>query len=191
MCVLECGFPYCSVRNGNMASSTLGSRGVVACISKYIGRPRSVTPFISNSGSSIPFPIIAADDADDANDALVADVAHRRLTPQGASPHARDDAVTATFDTDTDTAAAAEAEAAAAVGALAALHPTLHPRRPHVSNPLRILAVAFSGEDDSLGSSLEVLRESSRNFWKLLNASIPRFYAYCTTRILFSFYDWF
>ena len=52
MCVLECGFPYRSVKKGSMASSTLGSNGVVACMSRYSGRPRRVTPFISNSGST-------------------------------------------------------------------------------------------------------------------------------------------
>jgi hypothetical protein len=50
--VLECGFPNCSVMKGSIESSTLGSMGVVACISRYRGVPLKRIPFFSMMSGS-------------------------------------------------------------------------------------------------------------------------------------------
>ena len=62
----ECGFPYELTKYGSILSKTLGSTGVVACMSKYIGRPLRVIPFISISllvFSPSSFPSLLLDDA--------------------------------------------------------------------------------------------------------------------------------
>ena len=71
--VREWAFPYCSVRKGIMASRTRGSMGVVACMSRYDGRPSRNWPRTEKPGDST---------------SPAADACMLRATPSGTSPDA-------------------------------------------------------------------------------------------------------